>query len=125
MNFHYSTAGDTRTACGLTIAPYPQAPGLALSRVYTTWENVTCQKCLLEHPPVLFDMPGIDPRYKVLRVFGVQGTAFPFFVIDTAAESYDPAFPWFGSISGSFSSRGGAERWAAANCGPAAAGSAS
>lgn len=118
MEFHYRTAGNTRTACRLVIAPSPQEPGLPLSRVYTAWENVTCHKCLQEHPPIFFDLAGLDPRYKVIRVFGVQGTAFPFLVIDTASEFYVPDFPWFGSLGGSFSSRGGAERWAAANCGP-------
>lgn len=96
----------------------PGANRIDPSRVALDWEQVTCQKCLQSHPPIFFDLSGLNPRYKVIRVFGVQGTAFPFLVIDTASESYVPDFPWFGSLGGSFSSRGGAERWAAANCGP-------
>lgn len=120
MNIHHHTAGNKRTTCGLpiTITPSPITSGLDPSRVDSKWEKVTCQKCLQEHPPIFFDLAGLDPRYKILRVFGVQGTAFPFLVVDTAAESYVPEFPWFGSLGGSFSSRGGAERWAAANYGP-------
>ena len=46
MQFHFAEPGSLVTACGLKIAPYRGMVGLTLSRVYESWDCVTCHSCL-------------------------------------------------------------------------------
>ena len=62
---------------------------------------------------MLTDIDGVIQRYKVLEVTSWSG--FPFFVVDTCAVEYDPAFPYSGSIKGGFPAREHAEQWAFLN----------
>jgi hypothetical protein len=64
---------------------------------------------------MLTDIDGVIPRYKLLEVESWSG--FPFFVVDTDADGYDPVFPYSGSIRGGFPAREHAEQWASLNLG--------